>query len=335
MPKSIRRVYNFSDDKMLERAEVFADALTPELADFTARFPWLDGVWLTAFQSDVDAADAFPKDESTILDIKVLTGDVGSAMQQGHGGLQTLGAYAKLAWPKDLARQRVFGQDRWSDAYYNTLKLQEALELAHAKANNTAYQTPLIDKGYTQPEIDELETLSDEIKLKNRLQEAAKSGRKVSVHDRVALLNVVWHHMQTISTCADVVWASDAERLAQYQLYPSTGGSDSDPLIGSLSGTVVNPSGGALANISVEVRLESDAPNPGSSGPDAGIPIAHYSATTDAQGNFSLSIDDISEEEDAKLTFSGAGYLKTNETILLVPGEDQSINITMQPMPLE
>ncbi|MBI1286298.1 MAG: hypothetical protein GC178_01855 [Flavobacteriales bacterium] len=224
MAKAIKRAYGMADDDMLERSELFYDALNAEQADFVARFPWMDAVWLTAFQNDINDADAFPTDDSVVLDIKVLTADVGSAMRQGYAALQTLGLYAKLAWPKDVARQRVFGQDGWEEAYNNTLKLQEALELAHAKADGASYKPDLLAKGYTQAEIDMLETLSDEIKLKNRLQEAAKSGRSVSSHDRIALLNVVWGHMQTINTCAAVVWANDAERLKQYQLYPSQGG---------------------------------------------------------------------------------------------------------------
>jgi hypothetical protein len=224
MAKTIKRAYGMADDSMLERAEVFHDALSTELADFTARFPWLDVVWLTAFQNDINDADAFPTDDSVVLDIKVMTADVGSAMRQGYGALQTLGLYAKLTWPKDMARQRVFGQDGWDEARNNTLKLQEALELAHAKADGASYKPELLAKGYTQAEIDMLETLSEEIKLKNRLQEAAKSGRAVNSHDRIALLNLVWEHMQTVNTCAAVVWANDAERLKQYNLYPSGSG---------------------------------------------------------------------------------------------------------------
>lgn len=214
------------DDPMLERAEVFHDALEVELADFTARFPWLDATWLASFQADITAADAFPTDDSVVLDIKVLTGDVGAAMQQGYAGLLTLGAYAKLAYPTDLARQKVFGNQNWTAARNSTLKLQEALELAHSKAEMAEYKTALLNKGYTQAEIDMLLTLSDELKLKNRLQEAAKMGRHVTKHDRIALHNVVWQRMQTINTCAEVVRVSDKERKAQYQLYPSEGAPD-------------------------------------------------------------------------------------------------------------
>lgn len=221
MSKPIKRVYTFSDDVMLQRAQVVFDALSEELADFSARFPWLDAVWLAAFGNDIQAANAFAKDNSTVLEVKVLTGDVGSAQRQGYAALQTLGWYAKLAWPADVARQRVFGQDRWRDAYDHTLKLQQALELAHSKAEDSDYKGALLAKGYTQAEMDSLETLSEEIMLKNRLQEAAKNGRTVSSHDRVAIHNTVWHHLQTVGICAGLVWRNDAERRGRYNLYVS------------------------------------------------------------------------------------------------------------------
>lgn len=219
MNRPAKRAYPFSDDVMLQRAQVVFDALSEELADFSARFPWLDAVWLAAFGNDMETANAFAKDSSTVLEVKVLTGDVGSAQRQGYAALQTLGWYAKLAWPTDVARQRVFGQDRWRDAYDHTLKLQQALELAHTKAEDPDYKGELLAKGYTQAEMDMLETLSDEIMLKNRLQESAKNGRMVSSHDRIALHNTVWQHLQTVNTCAALLWRHDAERKGRYNLY--------------------------------------------------------------------------------------------------------------------
>jgi len=34
------------------------------------------------------------------------------------------------------------------------------------------------------------------------------------------MLNAIWRHMQTINTCAAVVWASDATRRGRYSMYP-------------------------------------------------------------------------------------------------------------------
>lgn len=312
MAEKIERKFTGTDDAMLERAEVFHDQLTLELADFTARFPWLDAAWLTAFQNDIDAADAFPKDDSVTLDIKVLTGDVTAAMQQGYAGLQTLGGYAKLAWPTDMARQRVFGQQNWKKAYSSTLKLQEALELAHTKAENASYKADLLAKGYTQAEIDMLETLSDEIKLKNRLQEAAKAGRKVSVHDRVSLLNVVWAHMLTINTCASVVWAADAERKGVYNMYPSSGGGSGTSTKVTISGRVTD------ADTTLPLQNAELMLYPTISGPTGDDPTM----LTDANGEYDFAIEDLEDAISVNVLVTLAGYLEQTITLELEPGTE-------------
>lgn len=220
MAKTIKRAFKLSDDVMLERAAVFHGALEGELSSFTTRFPWMDAAWLAGFKNAIDLADAFPKDESLRLDIKVLTSDVRSAMRQGFAALQALAGYAQLAWPDDLARQRGFGQDGWKKAKTNTLKMQESLNLAHDTANSAELKPALLNKGYKQADIDALATLSELIRVNNGLQESAKQDRKVMLHDRITLVNAVWAQMQTISTCASIVWATDAARMARYELYP-------------------------------------------------------------------------------------------------------------------
>jgi len=325
MADKAERKFTGTDDSMLERAEVFYDQLNGELVDFTARFPWLDGAWLTAFQNDIDAADAFPKDDSIILDIKVLTGDVTGAMQQGYAALQTLGGYAKLAWPTDVARQRVFGQQHWKKAYFSTLKLQEALELAHEKAENAAYKAALLAKGYTQPEIDMLETLSDEIKLKNRLQEAAKAGRKVSVHDRIALLNVVWEHMLTINTCASVVWAGDAERKGVYNMYPSTGGGGgTEPTTVKVSGQVTEL-GTGLPIFDAQVTIYPTVTGPTGSDP---------TTTTDAGGQYVFNMPDVDESANITIEVKKMGYMPNSIDLEVEPGgEYDGQNLALTPAP--
>lgn len=327
MAEKIERKYTGTDDSMLERGEVFHDRLSEELADFTARFPWLDAAWLNSFDNDIAAADAFPKDESIVLDIKVLTGDVTGAMQQGYAALQTLGGYAKLAWPTDVARQRVFGQQNWAKASKNTLKLQEALELAHEKADSATYKADLLAKGYTQPEIDTLETLADEIQLKNRLQEAAKAGRSVSVHDRVSLLNVVWGHMQTINTCASVVWAADAERMAQYQLYPPKGsgdGGDTPTNEVNISGTVTD-AGTTFPLENVEVTVYPTATGPGAEDP---------TIFTDAEGNYAFTFDDVTDPLQVTLAAKLVGYSDASIILDIEPGNDYpDQDMSMNAMP--
>lgn len=313
MAQPIEPLFNYAYDVMLERAGVFHDRLEAELASFTAKFPWLDAVWLAAFLADIGAADAFPTDEEVTLDIKVLTGDVRGAMQQGYAGLNTLGVYAKLTWPNDLARQRVFGQQKWAKSRNSTLKLQECLELAHTKADTAAYKGPLLLKGYTQPQIDQLGTLADELGTKNRLQEAAKAGRKVSSHDRVALLNIVWQHMQTINVCAAEVWANDAERQAQYELYPGGSGGNADNGTVNITGTVTAQTSGAPLD-GAKLTLVDEA--------DPGTLLAQF--TTGPDGKYTLTVEDLSDPFTAKLEVVADGYTAQAAQLSIEPGQDIS-----------
>lgn len=219
MAKGVKRVFKLTDDALLERAYLFHDMVEGELAAFTARFPWLDAAWLSAFKSEIDGAGDFPTDKSITLSVKVQTGDVNQVMQQSYAALQTLAGYAQLAWPADMARQRAFGQNSWRAARRNSPKLQEALELAHSTATSSEYRPVLLAKGYTQAEMDGLSTLFDQLKLHNNGQEGSKLGRTVSTRDRICMLNAIWRHMQSINTCASIVWASDATRKARYSMY--------------------------------------------------------------------------------------------------------------------
>lgn len=330
MAQEIVRNYNLTDDAMLERAQIFHDRLAGELADFTARFPWLDAAWLTAFQADITASDAFPKDESVTLDIKVLTGDVTASMQQGYAALQTLGGYAKLAYPNDTARQRVFGQQYWRDAYNNTLKLQEALELAHAKADSPTYKADLLAKGYTQADIDQLNALATDLQTKNGLQEALKAGRKVTKHDRIALLNTVWEHMKTINTCANVVWAGDVERIDQYQLYPSTtagGGTDGGDGTGTntnIAGTVTDSST-TFPLENVEITFIDTVNGPSETDP---------SVFTDIEGKYAFNFEGLEGAAQVTVQAKKVGYVDQSVNLEIQSGTDHTgIDFSMAPMP--
>lgn len=39
----------------------------------------------------------------------------------------------------------------------------------------------------------------------------------------VDMLNGVWRQMQTVNTCAAIVWAKDAEHKGRYKMYPQKG----------------------------------------------------------------------------------------------------------------
>ncbi len=208
------------DELMLTRARTMYNNLATDLVDFGPLFPGIDPIFLTSFDTDINTATAFPRDNVVMSNIKVLTADVNASVAEGFRALDALDIYAQLAYKDSPAKQRVFGQDTWQKARNDQEKMVFALQHAREFANQNPYKADLIAKGYTQANIDSLETIRASIVLKNGLQEKAKSGRPVTTQDRILVYNVVWERMTTVATCALLVYRDNAAKLEQYRLYP-------------------------------------------------------------------------------------------------------------------
>lgn len=298
------RKYTKPDTTMLEQARLFHDLILPDLAAWTALFPWMDMAWMVAMLADIEAADAYPTDDSVVADIRVTTGDVASSMTQGRAALHELDMYATLAWPTDMSRQRVFGQDRWAENNRNTLKLKESLELANSKADQTDYKSTLLAKGYTQLKIDALLTLAQSIDTKNRMQENLKAGRTVNSHDRIALMNMVWGHIVTVHICAEVVHATDADRRNQYRLYPPAPAAE----VTALTVKVTKAADGSpVAGASVTIDADGGE-----------------ARTTNAEGVASFELTDAAELLEVKIEDPVLGTF-TFADQAIVPGEENTL----------
>ena len=235
------------DELMLQRAGVQKGNLQTDLALFTAKFPWLDMVYVTSYGTDIATADAFPLDNTVMSDVKVLTSDVNASVAEGRSALQSLFRYAKLAYPTDSARENVFGQNQMRKASNDQQKMENLLEHANGMANKLPYKTDLINKGYSQLQIDGLLTISNNINTKNLLQEGAKSNRPVTTQDRIKVDNIVFSRMRVVSTCAQEVFVGNAAKIEQYQLYPPGSGAPTSAAVHITDGT------NNMAGLSVKV----------------------------------------------------------------------------------
>lgn len=248
MANEVKRLYTMEDELMLERAGTRHINLTADLALFTAKFPWINPAYIASYGTDIATADAFPLDNTVMSDVKVLSADVNSTVEEGRGALQSLFRYAEFAYPTDTARQRVFGQDQYDKARKDSGKMENLLEHANGMADKVPYKAALLGKGYTQAQIDNLLIISDNINTKNLLQEAAKSSRPVTSQDRIKVYNIVWRRDQDISTAAQEVFAGNAAKIEQYQLYPPTSGAPTSAEVHISDG-----GGNVMAGLSVKV----------------------------------------------------------------------------------
>lgn len=248
MAEELNRKYSMEDELMVTRAYTQQSLLDADKALFAAKFPWIDNAYILAYKTDIETADAFPQNNTVLTDQKILTADVNALVAEARNALRQLFIYAQITYPDDKVKQRVFGQDQMDKARNDQEKMENLLEHAHTMANKNPYKTDLIAKGYTQTEIDGLLTLSDNINSKNILQEAFKANRPVTTQERIAVHNVVYDRMKTISLCAQVVFAGDAAKIKQYRVYPPSSGNATTATI-----RVVDPSNNPVSGVSVRL----------------------------------------------------------------------------------
>ncbi|MCX6353122.1 MAG: hypothetical protein NTX03_14875 [Bacteroidetes bacterium] len=218
MADPTQRIYAMPDEDLHNAAQTMHDNLNDDLALFTPKFPFVTAGYVTSFQSDIDTAKAYQLDSGVTNFIKLLTSNVGTVQDQGADALDDLDSYAKLAYKTDLISQRIFGQNTWAAAKVDADKMVDALEEAHNLANQAPFKAAIIAKGYSQGEIDNLLTISQNLNTKIKLQKDAQSKRPISTQTRAILNNALYGRMQDINVCAGLVFKGNGAKLNQYRL---------------------------------------------------------------------------------------------------------------------
>jgi hypothetical protein len=218
----ITRKYSKDDLDMLQQAQVFHDNFVIDKADFIAAFTMFADPFETDFQTDIDAADAIPLDSEVAQAIAIITEEIETEMAKGRTAMQKLFTYAKVGFDDSQASLKAFGKGEYEKSRSNQLKLKEMLEKAHRQASEAANKAILLGAGYSQTDIDNLDTIMTDIDTKDASQEDAKSDRLKKTEDRVIAYNKVWEYLEKISEASKVIYVDSPAKLQQYVLYPSS-----------------------------------------------------------------------------------------------------------------
>ncbi|MCX6353191.1 MAG: hypothetical protein NTX03_15230 [Bacteroidetes bacterium] len=215
--QNIIRIYTDSDNAMQTRAHTIYGILGDDLALFTAIYPHIDAPWRAALLAAYNTAVAYPLDESSLIDIRVLTQDVNASVKQGMVALRRLDSHVEQVYAEGDINRKSFGQNLWEDARNNQLLMAKALLLAHAKANQNPWKAALLGDGYTQGEIDNLAIIAQNIQDKDLLQEEAKTNRPVTTQGRIMVNNTLYRMIVRLRICAEEVFIDNPAKLAQYR----------------------------------------------------------------------------------------------------------------------
>ena len=223
-PEKVKLNFNKPLLTMLEDSQTMHDNFVIDEPDFIVKFPTLAPPFAANWQTAIDAADALPGNDAVLAQIGLLTQELDQEMLQARNQYQSLLLYVKLAYPKDDAVLKMFGQNLYVSARDNQLEMIELLELASAQANVQPYKAALIAKGFTQVEITLLKTIELSLRSKNKAQEAAISKRPFATQTQHKACNAVWAMNVLVNTAAELVYKDDYAKQQQYLLYPDAGG---------------------------------------------------------------------------------------------------------------
>lgn len=191
--------------------------LVADIADFAAFDPSFSPTYISAFVAAIDAAEAFPDDE-TVVDI--MTGFTiirDTKWTECKKAYQRLKFFIEKAFPTNVAIQNEFG---FND-YYESSKTVEKMIRFMYKLYQTAmkYSVQLTQANVTATDIAALLTLHDELKEADYKQEEYKNERQKLTQRRGELVEDLYkNYISYICKAGKIIYADNPAQYARYLL---------------------------------------------------------------------------------------------------------------------
>lgn len=219
--KEVLRDFRINDSTMLIKSQVFLNAFIVRKALFTANFPNLADPFANEFQIAIDLADDLPFPWEINGEITSIVYEIKQKMILGQRNLQILFSYVNIGWESE-AKMNEFGKNKYLKARENYNKMIDLLKLAFNTAQESENKTVLLNVGYSQIQIDELNTLANEIDAMLLQLNEAKSNRYILTEERITAMNNVWAFMKRLNKASKVVFVDNPAMLKLFLLYPTS-----------------------------------------------------------------------------------------------------------------
>lgn len=219
--KDKQRFYQLKDIDMLQKSQVILNAFIQNKAIFLANFPNLADPFADEFQIAIDEADALPFSDEVNAQISVLVEKMRKKLLIAQKNLQILFNYVKVGW-ESKAKLNEFGKNKFQKARNSNGKMIDLLELSFNTAEEIDNKTVLLNIGYSQVQIDELNTLASELKTLFLQLNEMKNNRYVLTEKRIEAYNKVWEFMKQINRASKVVFVDNYAFTQLFLLYPTT-----------------------------------------------------------------------------------------------------------------
>ena len=199
-----KRLYKGSDSKMIEHVLGMRALFQKHQADFTAFDPSLDAGFLTAWQTTQENVISTEDDKYVVSDGEILLEEAVSALEKCQLKYIDVKYYAGKAFPGNKELLKEFGEGQYSKVRNSPLRMVQFMEGLFGVA--TKYKTELIAKNYTQAAIDEIDTLTADLRADNKNQQLKKKERPTLTRSRIELLNTYYSFGQQVAAVAPLVY---------------------------------------------------------------------------------------------------------------------------------
>lgn len=249
MPEQEERHYSIPDADMLELSSTMREFFIEDKADFIARNPKFDDPYAGQWEEKITAAEGFPTDEQVDDILQQKTNAVEAVMTQCRNKFQDTKEFIEDAFPKKQVVWNEFGYDDYDSVRQDQAKFIQFMNRFHKVA--VKYSEQLMDANYTQPKIDEIETLAEALKDANTEQEVYKGNIPVITQNRVEVMNACYAVTSEVGRVGKLIYRSNYGKYQRYLLTPS----DESPDVFSIIGTVTDAATGeALAGVAVSIE---------------------------------------------------------------------------------
>ncbi|MEI6820668.1 MAG: hypothetical protein WCL51_01945 [Bacteroidota bacterium] len=209
----------FAGDLMKE-GQRFLDQLIEDEADFKKDYTAFEEPFATDMQDIIDICLATDSDAICMSKLAEQTAKIEVIMETGRVKYQGGKLYVEIAFPKDSAKLRTYGQPGYVAARASHVKLPILMLQGYEMASDVENNALLIAEGFTMLKIEAIKTTADAITLAVKKQTKLKNARFSTTQERTINFNALWAMMVLISECAKKIYAKNPVMWNRYLLYP-------------------------------------------------------------------------------------------------------------------
>ena len=191
--------------------------LSVDIADFSAFDPSFSPTYLSDFLVAIDAAEAFPDDE-TVVDIMTgFTVARDAKWAECKKAYQRLKFFIEKAFPTNIAIQNEFGFNDYTEASKIVEKMIRFMYKLYQTA--TKYSAQLTQANVTNADILALKTLHDDLKEADYKQEEYKNERQKLTQRRGELVDDLYkNYISYVCKAGKIIYIDNPAQYSRYLL---------------------------------------------------------------------------------------------------------------------